>query len=215
MSGFLGFLLQEYRVPAEGSNAYVTITAADLMWLAPARPLVVVRWGFICTTTCTTTPPVFTLDLRPTVGSNTNRVTGATTTVASTQGYNAQGQPALFSDAAGGSLTTTTLPVAGVGVFHDMNPQTGSGSPALYPPYTVKQPEDTQLMVFPGQELVLKCATAPAAGAGILFIQARDLPVQYDRNVAGGTAQSAGSLGVTLGGPVPSLPYYNMTKYFS
>lgn len=215
MSGFLGYLLQEYRLPAEGSNAYVTITAADLMFLAPARPIVIERWGFICTTTCTVTNPVFTLDFRPTVGSNAGRVTGATTTIAAQTGYNASSQPALFTDTAGGSLTTTALPTAGTGVFHDMNPQAGSGTPALYPPYTVKQPEDTQLEVYPGQELVLKCATAPTAGAGILFIQARDLPVQYDRSVAGGTAQSAAGLGQTLGAPVPSLPYYNMTKYFN
>jgi hypothetical protein len=191
MSGFLGFLHKRITQPADGSvAAYQAVTAAaDVFRYSPNAPAQVVRWGFIATTTVNdgSNALKLTCDFRPTAGSNVSRTTGATTTIqTTTTGYNAAGQPALFSDAAGGSLTlvaSTTQVVAGQGVYHTVNPQTGSGSPALYPqPDTVSGGGvNTQFTVYPGQEVLIAIqATAPGAGAGIFFMELREQPFQGD-----------------------------------
>lgn len=200
---FNGMLHRRIELPVD--NTYISVaTTGDKAFVHPGAPLQLVRWGFISTTAVTGSPK-FEVDLRPQAGSDTNRVAGVTTQIAATTGYNANGQPALYSDAAGGTLTPGAIS-AGQGVFHDMNPQTGSGSPQLYPPYATNQPEDTQLVVFPGQELVFKVATAAGAGAGIVFFEFIEKPLQYDR---------LGQFANTISGPVPSNPAANLTKFFS
>lgn len=215
MSGFLGFLHKNVQNPAEGQAAagaetYVSVTTAqDILVWAPSKPVQIVRWGFIATTTVNDGANALKLrgDFRPTAGSNAGRVNGVTTTVAASSGYNAAGQPALFSDTAGGTLTLTpsaTQVVAGQGVYHQVNPQT-AGATGVYPAPDTSPGAgagvDTQLVIYPGQEFVLTIvATAPAAGAGVFFVEARELPNQGDTKYP-----SAFS-------PTPSNALFNMVR---
>lgn len=203
--------------PSQGSTAaYISVAAGDVFRLSPNAPIRIVRWGFICTTTVNdaTNALKLTGDIRVTAGTDTGRVTGATTVVASQQGYNASNLPAFNTDAAGGSLTlvaSASQVAAGKGVYHDLNPQTGSGSPLLYP-----QPDtafvspggvDTQLVVYPGQEFLIKSqATAPAAGAGIFFVEFEALGFQGT-----GYAQLAQIVPASIS-PTPSNSLANLTR---
>lgn len=198
--------------PAEGVNTggYDTVAAGDKLIYSPSRPVRIVRWGFLCTTTVNdaTNALKLTGDVRVTVGSDTGRVGGSTATVQAASGYNAAGQPALFQDTAGGSLTLTASAsqvAAGKGVYHFMNPQAGSGSPAIYPAVDGTQKADTQLVIYPGQEFIIKSnATAPAAGAGVYFVEIEELPFQGSQVVA------------NLASPIsPSNANSNMTGFSS
>lgn len=196
MSGFIGNIHKTVTTPSEGAVAsYVTVAAADKLTLDPSRPIQIVRWGFIATTTVNDGANALKLtgNFRPTAGSSAGQTVGSTTTVAATTGYNAAGQPALFMDTAGGSLTLTAgaaQVVAGQGVYHTMNPQKPS-SGAYYPVPSTFQVADTQLQINPGQEFaIVSAATAPAAGAGVFFVEYRELPFVGDSSV--GTAGAGG-----------------------
>lgn len=211
MSGFLGFLHKTVQAPAEGSNSYVSVTTSgDKLIYSPSRPVQIVRWGFIATTTVNDATNALKLrgDVRVTAGTDTGRVNGATTTVASSSGYNAAGQPALFSDTSGGTLTLTASAsqvAAGKGVYHNVNPQVAPAGSTVYPnPDTVAAAGagvDTQLVIYPGQEFIItNLATAPAAGAGIFFVEVRELPNQGDTQFPAAYS------------PTPSNALVNMTK---
>lgn len=217
----MSFLSQHNRItnPPQGSaGAYISVASAgDVFRYTPAAPVWVKRWGFLATTTVNdaTNALRLTMDLRPTIGSNVSRTTGATTTVASQTGYNATGQPGFLVDTAGGSLTLTasaTQLLAGKGVYHDLNPQAATGSnPALYPrPDTDFLPPggvDTQFVVYPGQEIVIAVqATAPGSGVGILFMEMQELPNQ------GTGYNQLGSILPSSISPTPSNSLVNMTR---
>src|SRR5216684_1341619 len=134
MSGFLGNLHKRVTNPQDGSTAaYISVATGDVLGWAPGAPIVVVRWGFVATTLVNDAVNALklTLDLRVTAGTDTGRVTGATTTLQGATGYNASNQPNLFADTAGGSLTlvaSASQVAAGKGVWHDMNPQAATGT---------------------------------------------------------------------------------------
>lgn len=103
-------------LPLQSSDtlaAGITITTAEdkVSW-APARPVNIVRWGFIVDTLLDVGAALVAheMDLRPAVGSDTSRVNGAT---------DADGV-----DTAGGSITLPATDIAvGKGVFHDVSPK--------------------------------------------------------------------------------------------
>jgi len=79
-------------------------TTGDKANLVAVVPINIVRWGFIATVALTGAP-VFALDKRITVGSDTGRVNAATSG---------------GDDTAGGTLTPGTL-AAGAGAFREVN----------------------------------------------------------------------------------------------
>ena len=93
--------------------AGITITTAeDKVWWAPARPVNIVRWGFIVDTLLDVGAALVAheMDLQPDVGSSAARVNGAT---------DADGV-----DTAGGSLTLPATDIAvGLGVYHNVSPK--------------------------------------------------------------------------------------------
>jgi len=157
-------------------------TAADVLVFAPWRPVRIIRWGFICTSTVNdaTNALALTLDLRPTAGSNVSRTTGASTILSGQTGWNASALPQFFYDLAGGSMTFAagaSQIAAGKAAFHEVASQKPS---ATYSPY-YPDPDtafdspggvNTQFVIYPGQEAVIAVqAVAPAAGAGKFFLE--------------------------------------------
>jgi len=216
MSGFDGNLhLTEISVGG-GSATFTSVTSTGtVLSLRPTRPAQIIRWGFIAATVVddATYPLTLTGNLRPVIGSTSNQTVGSTNTVQSaTNGYNAAGQPALYSDVAGGSLTLTASAsqvAAGKGVYHTMNPQ-APASGSYYPVPGSTQPADTQLVVYPGQEFAIVIgATAPNAGTGVFFVEYKPLPFQGAQyNTAG---QSVTNSATALS---PSNATSNLTQYF-
>lgn len=188
MSGYLANLHSTYFYPQ--SSTYTSVTsAADVLWFHPGRPVQIIRWGIIATTAVAdaTNGLKLTGDLRPTAGSNTNRVTGASNT-------------STLVDTAGGSLSVpaaTTQIAAGKGAYHNVQ---SPGAPAL-------EAAVTEFVVWPGQEFVIAVqATAPAAGAGYFFVEYKELPLVGDSKLV--------STGV-VSGNTPSVSNYNLTQYSS
>ena len=103
-------------LPLQSSDtlpAGITITTAEdkVSW-APARPVNIVRWGFIVDTLLDvgTALVAHEMDLRPDIGSDTLRVNGAT--------------DSDLVDTAGGSLTLPATDIAvGLGVYHNVSPK--------------------------------------------------------------------------------------------
>lgn len=229
--------------PAEGGTAsYVVVTsAADVFRYSPGAPCMVLRWGFIATTTVADATAghglKLTCDLRPTAGSDTGRLVGATFTVAAASGYNATGAPAFYIDyggtgttlgMGGGSITlspSATQVVAGQGVYHNLNPQAPTGSTVAsgvitalggnYPsPDTAFTPPggvSTQFMVYPGQEVLIANranTVVPVAGAGIFFMEVVEFPfVGGTNNYSGAASGIPSSIS-----PTPSNALSNLTK---
>lgn len=218
MSGYDGNLHGRLSNPPQGATSgYVSVTVAgDILRVAPVAPIQIVRWGFDAAVGVAdaTNALKLTGDVRPTMGSNTGRTTGATTTVSSQTGYNASSQPAFLTDTAGGSLTLTAAAsqlAAGKGVSHEVNPQAGSGSPSLYPQpdtaFSAPGGVDTQLVIYPGQEFVIAVqATAPAAGSGSAWVEYRELA-----NVGPGYAGLATVIPSSIS-PTPSAASSNRTR---
>lgn len=237
---YAGYSINYKRItnPSQGGTAsYVNVTAGDVFRYSPGGPCQVLRWGFIATTTVNdgTNALKLTCDLRPTAGSDTGRLTGATYTVASGSGYNASATPAFYIDyggtgttlgLGGGSLTvaaSTTAVVAGKGVYHTLNPQAPTGStlvsglitvlggyyPAAQTANVAPGGVDTQFVVYPGQEvLIASHATAPGAGAGIYFMEVLEMSFTGDNNNYGNVAS-----GVPAGiSPTPSNATVNLTR---
>lgn len=130
-------------------------TTGDKASFAPTKPVNVLRWGIIATTTFTGAP-VITMDFRPTISSNTARVTGATSGGV---------------DTAGGTLTPGTL-AAGKGRFRNVRQAAASGLSST------GTPAASGIQVQPGQELVANVGTAAGAGAGVFFWEFEELPAQ-------------------------------------
>ena len=99
--------------PVQGGDAVLAgltmgSTEDKLTW-APSMPVDIVRWGYIVDTVLGNTSTVLAMDFRPTVGSDTNRVNGATNST-------------TFIDTAGGVLTDANATAVGKGVYHNVNP---------------------------------------------------------------------------------------------
>jgi hypothetical protein len=130
-------------------------STGDKASFAPSVPVNVLRWGIIATTTFTGAP-VITMDFRPTISSDTSRVTGATSGGV---------------DTAGGTLTPGTL-AAGKQSYRNVKQAAASGLSST------GTPAATGIQVLPGQELVAKVGTAAGAGAGVFFWEYEELPAQ-------------------------------------
>lgn len=209
--------------PAEGSTtASVAVTSStNVLIFAPWRPVRVIRWGMVCITTVNDSTNALTLtcDLRPTAGSDTNRVTGATTVVAAQSGWNASNLPAFYYDAAGGSITltaSTSQVAAGAAVYHNVNPAKPSTTYSPYypdPDTALDSPGgvNTGFVVYPGQEVVIKVqTTAPNAGAGKFFLEVEEQAFVAPGNNLPNLATGVPSAIV----PTPSRPG-TLTRYLS
>lgn len=224
--------------PSEGATAaYVSVAAGDVFRYSPNKPCMVLRWGFIATTTVNDATNALKLscDFRPTAGSDTGRLKGNTFSVAAAAGFNASGTPAIFIDyggtgttlgKGGGKMTltaSTTQVVAGSGIWHTVQSQAPTGSTVvggvitalggLYPaPDTSFVPPGgmiEQFMVYPGQEvLIASNATAPGAGAGIFFMEVLEFPFVGDFN---NHPQSVSGIPASIA-PNPSNALKNMTR---
>lgn len=99
--------------PVQGGDTVLAgltmATAEDKATWAPAMPVDIVRWGYIADTVMGNTVAVVALDFRPTIGSDTDRVDGATNST-------------TFIDTAGGVLTSGVATAVGAGEFHNVNP---------------------------------------------------------------------------------------------
>lgn len=82
-------------------------TDDEVKW-APGKPIDVVRWGFIITTALDVGAGFgAALDLRPTVGSDTDRVNGDSSGT---------------TDTGGGTITATADVAVGAGLYHNVDP---------------------------------------------------------------------------------------------
>lgn len=82
-------------------------STGDKLILTPSAPVSIIKWGFIVTTTLSSSGAVvFTGDFRPTAGSDTARVTGAVT---------------AGIDTAGGQLSTGLTTAGGKGFYHKLS----------------------------------------------------------------------------------------------
>lgn len=219
----LDILRRTIQNPAEGlvSSFAITYAAGPTVMLQyqPAKPCRIVRWGTVVTTTASDNASgtlKFTLDVWPTAGSSTSATQGSTATVQTATGYNSSNAPAFYVDTAGGSVTVpNSLLNAGGGllagsvVWHNVNPQatqTGGYYPAadtaLIPPGGV----DTQLVIYPGQSVVITCrAVGSTAGAGKFFLEIEEQAFNADFNnnpmVVSGYPNTNGTT------PTPSWPF--------
>lgn len=156
-------------LPAAGSlTAGISVASTgDKAVYTPSMPIRIIRWGSIWDVAPTVTAPVLELDFRPTAGSDTNRVAGSV---------------ASGIDTAGGTITCPAIAGAGMtqgaGVFHNVN----AG------PLSASGPEG--FVVFPGQQVVYKVATAATAGSGFFFMEYEYLAFQGDANTPGVGTQS-------------------------
>lgn len=154
--------LSRTRVVVQGATATVNAATGNKLTFAPTTPVVITRWGFIATTALDTGTITAALDFRPTVGSDTNRVDGAT---------------ADGIDTAGGAMTATAAQLAvGKGVYHNVK-QAATGLLG------------GAMEVVPGQEVVIDL-TAETVGAGSLipFIEYTMLPFQQGTPATTGSA---------------------------
>lgn len=101
-------------IPIQGGDALPTeilaATAEDKAVFTPARPVNIVRWGYITTVVLGDTLMVLAMDFLPTAGEFvTDRVEGA---------VDADG-----IDTAGGTLTSGEATAVGKGLFHNVVPK--------------------------------------------------------------------------------------------
>lgn len=164
------YLLKANKTEVSGQISFAS-TGDKVIW-TPATPIIVIRWGFILDAAFTTTAAITQLDQRVTAGSDSNRVAGATSS-----GF----------DTAGGSFTasSTTL-AAGKGNYHNVIPAHGiteTGSPPADAGES-KSGWPDRFVVYPGQQLVFKVATASSSGTGFAFIEYQELPFQDQSKVS-------------------------------
>jgi hypothetical protein len=187
----LGVYHDNIQYPAAGSlTAGVSVTSTgDKLVFTPNFPARVIRWGIIWDTAPTVTPPVLTLDFRPTAGSNTNRVTGSS----STSTVNGK---TVGLDVAGGSITCPAIGSAGAlqgqGLRHDVVAAVLAASGY------------DGFVIFPGQQGVIEVSTAATAGTGWIFLEFETLAFVGDPATPGIGTQSFGT-----------NPIQNITKVFS
>lgn len=145
------------KVLPAGSNGVIdfTATAADVKFLfTPARPVDVVRWGYIVTTAKDASSMALTLSHRPVAGSASNKVVIGTITDAAARAAGAvvyQEPGELATDAATQSTAEdgSLRNVAPAGRFH----------------------------VIPGEELSIELTdVANSTGAGYVFIEYLEYP---------------------------------------
>ena len=134
-----------------------TTALADKLTLVVDRPIKVIRWGFIATTTLNDTAATFALDFQPTAGSASGRV-----------------------DAWGGAITAGVAIAGGSGQMHTLT--TGEGARPTATSGTL--PES---MVIPGEAVIIQLtAKTSSAGAGTYFIEYEPLSnSQYSYVVTG------------------------------
>ena len=99
--------------PSQGSDTVLVgigmASTEDKLTFAPLVPIDIVRWGFVADVVMGDANTVLAMDFRPTIGSDTARVNGATDST-------------TFIDTAGGVLTGTATTAVGKGEYHNVNP---------------------------------------------------------------------------------------------
>lgn len=150
----------------------------DALTFRPARPVVIVEWGFIVKTSMTGSNGAATANLRPTAGSTSGQTVGASS---STTGPAGETQN---SDTAGGAMTVAPL-AAGKAYMHRVFPlpaQSGAVSG------NTGSSSVQGLQVNPGQEFAINVGTGMGtAGAATPFVTYYELPSVGDANAQGST----------------------------
>lgn len=142
---------RSFAATATGSNGPIVFTSTgDKFLFAPSTPIDVYRWGILWTVAKDASAMVVTLELRPTIGSDTNRVVSDTISDSAARAAGISSERVF----PGSSSTTTT----------------GSdGSTVNVAPGA--------LHVIPGNELVVKVGTAATStGQGYVFIDYTEYP---------------------------------------
>ena len=134
-------------------------TTGDKWVLTPARPINIIRWGIVADALIDVgAGMVVALDFRPTAGSDSGRVNGATSS---------------GRDTAGGTLSTGTTDVAaGSGSYRDLVPVAASGLSAT------GTGEYGGFQVDPGEQAVFEVTDAAdtAGSSGVLFVEYVTMP---------------------------------------
>jgi hypothetical protein len=152
-----------------------TIANGIKMEIMPTWPIQVLKWGGVVTTAITTNPLQVRCNFRPTAGSATGEVQGAT---------------ASGVDTAGGQISlSTALGVAGRAFEHVVSQAPISAS--SFGGVT------SGLVVLPGQSVTLEAfGTAPGAGAVAYSLEYVELPVPG--GVSATATVSGGSRGTLI-----------------
>lgn len=187
--------------PAEGlvTSPFIQFATTTAMLLfTPSRPCRIVRWGVVVGNTAPVAASTVTLKFTGDVfaAPGGTQTTGSTTSFggASTS-YNSSNSPVFYVDTAGGSLTVpvaaitaaTQTVVAGSVLWHNVNPQvsqTGGYYPAPDTALISPGGVDTQLLIYPGQQFQVTCATVgtTTAGYGKIFLEVEEQGFVADYN---------------------------------
>lgn len=144
--------------PTGSAGPVVFTTTGDKFLHQPAAPIDVYRWGIMWTVAKDASNMVVKLDLRPTIGSDTNRVTQDTMTDASAR--------------AAGIVTERVIPGSSSTTSTGIDGSTVNVAPI-------------GLHVVPGNELVVTVATAAAStGQGYIYIDYAEHAAVTKANVA-------------------------------
>jgi hypothetical protein len=101
------FAVLDLATAVGGAPAVNFAAAADTVYITPATPIKIVRWGLVVTSLLDVGAGfIAALDFRPTAGSDTDRVNGSV---------------AAGVDTAGGTITTTADVAAGAGLYHELS----------------------------------------------------------------------------------------------
>jgi hypothetical protein len=222
----LNILHKIYQNPAEGlvTAAAITFSTATMMVVTPPRPIRVIRWGAIITTAAADNASAtlkFTCDIWPVANASTNAISGATSTITGSTGYNSTTPPAFYVDTAGGSLTVPNALLTASGglkigstIYHNVNPQSGATAYPANPSVTTYYPQpdaanaapggvSTQLVIYPGNSVAIVCAAVGnTAGAGKIWMEVEELAFVADLN---NNAAAATGIPSTIV-PTPSDP---------
>lgn len=145
-----------YPLDSQVASATVSDVSStgDKVTLTPGVPVEIVSFGVICTTVFVAAGSmVWNCSKRPTAGSDTGRVSGSLGTM---------------------TLTATQAALA-AGSLARCRPDTKSGA------FAGPAPAAANMTVLPGEQAVLDLTTGITSGAGIAFIEYRNLP-KLDRS---------------------------------
>lgn len=197
------------------TTGQATLTGANavIQTLTAFRPMRIVRWGVVVTTTITgagTFQLAGGVRVGPLFASGTTTA-GSTATVQIANGYNSSNSPAFFVDTAGGTATIPNASLSsltpGAVIYHNVNPQvaqTGGYYPAPDTAFIPPGGVSTQLWLAPGNSFQLTSVNAMTAGAVCSFIEVEEQAWTADFN--NNQMLPAGFAGLSSILPTPSDP---------
>lgn len=177
-------LVSVLATPTGSGGPVVLTSTGDKYIVTPAAPLMILKWGLVLSTSLSTggNGLVCNLDKRPTAGSDTNRTTLDTLSVGTSNTTFVAGL-GIYRDpfTASSTATTPASEVANAGPLGNTANTITSGQQAL--------------TIIPGQELVMKVATAASTtGQGYFWLEYIQLPISKPSGY--GTTQ-AGTVSLT------------------